>query len=193
MNAPFDVTGVTLYTERLTLRPFCQSDLEDLFTYASVDGVGQMAGWPPHQTPEASQFILNLFIEEKKVFAIEYEGKVIGSLGVECYQESKHPEFADKKCRELGFVLAKPYWGRGLMPEAVNRVIAYLFDEVGLDAIFCGHFRRNHQSARVQEKCGFRFLSYGQFQTRMGTVEEEQMNLLTREEYLRLREERKGV
>ena len=44
MNAPIDVTGVELHTQRLTLRPWRQSDLQDFFEYASVEGVGQMAG-----------------------------------------------------------------------------------------------------------------------------------------------------
>lgn len=185
MNTPIDISSVVLTTDRLTLRPFRQSDLDDFFEYASVDGVGQMAGWAPHASKENSKFILDRFIHEKKVFAIEYEGKVVGSLGIEMYNEEKHPEYADKKCREIGFVLAKHLWGKGLMPEAVNRVIAYLFDEVGLDAIFCGHFLWNTQSARVQQKCGFGFLSFGEFTTRMNTVEKERVNILTKEEYER--------
>ena len=40
-------------------------------------------------------------------------------------------------------MLSKDYWGQGIMPEAVKRVIRYLFEDVGLDAIFCGHFLRN--------------------------------------------------
>ena len=185
MNTPIDISSVVLKTNRLTLRPFRESDLDDFFEYASVDGVGQMAGWAPHTNKEDSKCILDRFINEKKVFAIDYEGKVIGSLGIENYNEEKFPEYADRQCREIGFVLAKSYWGKGLMPEAVNRVIAYLFDEVGLDVIFCGHFLWNKQSARVQQKCGFGFLSFGEFTTRMNTVEKERMNLLTKEEYER--------
>ena len=43
-----------------------------------------------------------MFIEEKKTFAIEYKGKVIGSLGIEEYDENELPEFKDKKGREIG-------------------------------------------------------------------------------------------
>ena len=59
MNAEIDISSVTLQTERLTLRPWRQSDLEDLFEYASVDGVGQMAGWKPHESRDESQRILS--------------------------------------------------------------------------------------------------------------------------------------
>lgn len=183
MNAPIDVTNVVLKTERLTLRPWQESDLDDLYEYASVDGVGQMAGWLPHKDKAESAKILKMFLDEKKTFALECEGKVIGSLGVEEYNETGFPEFAPYKCREIGYVLSKDYWGRGLMPEAVREVLRWLFEDVGLDAVFCGHFLRNTQSARVQEKCGFHFYAENRFQTSYGTWEDERVNLLTRQEW----------
>lgn len=47
MNARIDITNVTLKTKRLTLRPWQEEDLQDLYDYARVEGVGQMAGWNP--------------------------------------------------------------------------------------------------------------------------------------------------
>ena len=130
MNADIDISNVVLRTERLILRPWRMDDLNDFYEYASVDGVGQMAGWKPHESVEESRSILNMFINEKKTFAIEYEGKAIGSLGIEEYSEAELSEYHDEMGRELGFVLSKDYWGRGLMPEAVNAVIKYLFDSL---------------------------------------------------------------
>lgn len=181
MNQPIDISGVTLRTQRLVLRPWRQSDLEDFYEYASVDGVGQMAGWAPHENKEKSLEILNHFIDGKRVFAMEFQGKVIGSLGVEAYSEEKFPEFADQPCREIGFVLSRAYWGRGLMPEAVREVIRWLFEEQGVRVLLCGHFTWNDRSRRVQEKCGFRFYKAGKYTTRMGTVEDELVNILTKE------------
>lgn len=183
MNIPIDITQVTLKTDRLVLRPWKLSDIDDFYEYASVDGVGQMAGWAPHKSVEESRVILEKFISGKKVFALEHEGKVIGSLGIERYNEDKFPEFAQLKCREIGYVLSKDYWGRGLMPEAVGEVIRYLFEDLGLDAIFCGHFLKNAQSARVQEKCGFKYYSTMDYQTRMGTVEKTEVNILYRKDW----------
>ena len=82
MNAPVDVTNIRIETPRLILRPWRQRDLDDFYEYASVDGVGQMAGWLPHESVQKSQMILDLFIREKKTFALEFKenGKVIGSL-----------------------------------------------------------------------------------------------------------------
>ena len=80
MNVEIDISNVTLKTKRLILRPWKLTDLDDFFEYASVDGVGQMAGWEPHKSKDESLEILNRFIEGKKTFALEYNGKVIGSL-----------------------------------------------------------------------------------------------------------------
>ena len=158
MNRRIDITKVILKTERLTLRPWRESDLKDFYEYASVDGVGQMAGWIPHQNMEESERILSSFIQNKKTFALEYKGKVIGSLGIEKYTEELYPELDSLQGREIGYVLSKEYWGRGLMPEAAKAVIDWLFDEEKLDFILAGHFEWNRQSRSVIEKCGFRDL-----------------------------------
>ena len=180
MNATIDISNVIIKTERLTLRPWKVSDLQDLYEYASVDGVGQMAGWLPHKSIEESRQILDRFIAEKKVFALEHNGKVIGSLGIEEYSYKELPEYADKLGREIGYVLSKDYWGRGLMPEAVQAVIKYLFDEVKLDFIACGHFVENTQSMRAQEKCGFKHLKLVKYETGYGIVKDCWISVLER-------------
>lgn len=171
VNKTIDISGIILNTERLVLRPWKESDLEDFFEYASVDGVGQMAGWLPHKSIEEYRQILDKFISHKKTFALAYQGKVIGSLGVECYNEENFPEFALLKGREIGFVLSKAYWGQELMPEAVKGVIQYLFEVENLDFIMAGHFERNKQSARVIQKCGFEYVKTIPYETHYDTVE----------------------
>lgn len=178
MNADIDITGVIIKTERLVLRPFELSDLDDFYEYASVDGVGQMAGWLPHKNKEESLMILNKFVEEKRTFAITYNDKVIGSLGIEKYKEEKFPEFNGKLARELGYVLAKDYWGQGLMPEAVKAVIDYCFNTLNLDMLFCAHFVENDRSRRVQEKCGFKHYKMSKFETRYGVIKDDWTSIL---------------
>ena len=159
MNAPVDVTKIRIETPRLILRPWKESDLQDFYEYASVEGVGEKAGWNHHQSPEESRRILGFFMNGKKTFALELKenGKVIGSLGLE-------PRDADAGLephlmgREIGYVLSKDYWGRGLMPEAVKAVIDYCFETLDFDYLTCGHFDHNDRSRRVVEKCGFQFV-----------------------------------
>jgi ribosomal-protein-alanine N-acetyltransferase len=143
-----------------------------------------MAGWPPHKNKEESLAILERFIGGKRTFALELDGRVIGSLGIEKYNEEAFPELAGKKCREIGFVLSKEYWGRGLMAEAVCEVIRWLFEDVRLDIVLCGHFIWNRQSQRVQAKCGFRPYMSHEVTTKFGTVEKGTDNILTRDDWL---------
>ena len=158
MNAEFRINGVEIATERLLLRAFRDTDLEDFYEYASVDGVGEMAGWKHHESKQETQKILQSFIQKDKTFAIVWKenGKVIGSVGVEEYgMEHALTEFIAYRGREIGFVLSKAYWGKGIMTEAVQAVIAYLFQAQQLDFLLCGYYYFNAQSKRVQEKCGF--------------------------------------
>lgn len=178
VNKPIDISGIILNTQRLVLRPWKESDLEDLFAYASVDGVGQMAGWPPHKSIEESRKRLDRFISNKKTFALEYQGRVIGSCGLVNYNEEYYPELTLLKGREIGYVLSKEYWGQGLMPEAVKAVIQYLFEVEKLDFIVAGHFERNKQSARVIQKCGFEYVKTIPYETQYGTVETSIENIL---------------
>ena len=181
MNANFKVNGAVIETDRLILRAFSQNDLADFYEYASVDGVGEMAGWAHHKNIEESKEILNRFIAEDKTFAIYHKehNKVIGSLGVEKYGlESKLTEFDGYLGREIGYVLSKEYWGIGIMPEAVNAIINYLFNELNYDFLLCGYYIFNSQSKRVQEKCGFKPYRKLVIDTRLGTREPSVLNLL---------------
>ena len=162
---------------------FSQVSEEDWFAYARDPEVGPNAGWPPHQSRDVSVPILLKFITEKKTFAIEYEGRAVGSIGVERYDEELFPDLAPLRCRELGFVLSRECWGKGLMTEAVREVIRYLFEEQGLDAIVCSHYVWNDRSRRVQEKCGFRPYALCTRRTVMDTEEPSQLRVLTREAY----------
>ena len=181
MNAKVDLTAIKIETERLILRPFEPTDLDDLFDYAKVPGVGENAGWPHHKTIETSKMILSKFIDEKKTFAIVYKenNKVIGSLGVESYgNEDKLTEFNNYIGREIGYVLAKDYWGKGLGTEAVKAVISYLFNELNYDFLLCGYHDVNDRSKRVQEKCGFKPYRKLVFDTNLGTQEPGVLQLL---------------
>ena len=183
MNIPIDISGTVLRTRRLVLRPWCEADLEDFYAYASVNGVGEMAGWPHHRSVQESEAILKRFIHGRKTFALVQDGRVIGSLGIEEYDEEELPELADCRCRELGFVLAKDCWGQGLMPEAVSEAIRWMFEEQNADLLVCRHYASNRQSARVQQKCGFH--EYKRTAHR-NALEEDVIsvtNLLTRKEW----------
>ena len=171
MIAPVDVTDIRIETQRLILRPWRETDLQDLYEYASVPGVGEMAGWKHHGSLDESRMILDMFIRGKKTFALELKstGRVVGSLGLE--EPDPDPTDAEQYGREIGYVLSKDYWGMGIMTEAVRAVIEYCFLALNFDFLTCGHFLRNDRSRRVVEKCGFAYFGESRYETRYDTVE----------------------
>jgi [ribosomal protein S5]-alanine N-acetyltransferase len=144
-------------TERLRLRNWKQSDVKDVFEYTSSDLVGPRAGWPPHQSEEDSKNVINMFIEDDDVLAVELksENKVIGSLGF----HKRYPDESLKteKQREIGYVLNPKYWGNGFIPEAVKELIRIGFEDQDLEYIWCAHYDDNLKSKRVIEKNNFNF------------------------------------
>lgn len=165
MDITVDISNITLSTDRLILRTWKESDLADFFQYCSAEGVGEMAGWKRHETIEDSQKILQSFMTQKCIFAIEYKqnNKVIGSLGLHESWVDSDEKFSHLKAKDIGYVLSKDYWGQGLMPEAVKAVINFCFLSLKLDAVTCCHFLTNNQSRRVIEKCGFTYVKCDQF------------------------------
>ena len=160
MNAQIDITETVLETERLLLRSWRENDLDDLFAYASSPEVGEMAGWQSHRSIDESKARLEMYISGKNSFALELKesGKVIGALGFLGSWSDGDGAYSDLLLTELGYELAKEHWGRGLMTEAVRRAVAFLFDELSLDAVTVGCSSDNTRSCRVIEKCGFRFV-----------------------------------
>ena len=55
-------------------------------------------------------------------------------------QKINYLNFFNYQGREIGYVLSKDYWGKGLMPEAVNVVITYCFKVLKFDFLLCGYF-----------------------------------------------------
>ena len=127
--------------------------------------------------------ILDSFISGKKTFALELDGKVIGSLGIENYKEEDFPELDGLRGRSIGYVLSKDHWGKGLMPEAVKAVIRYLFETEAFDFLIVSHYVWNGQSRRVIQKSGFRYIKTIQLKTRYDTTEDTLVYLLKKEEW----------
>ena len=145
----------TVETERLRLRPWQLSDVEDMYEFAKDPLVGPDAGWLPHTSIEETRLQVEQYIESRHVFAIELktEGKVIGNIGV--YNRQPDPSKDDLSQRALGFVLNPDYWHQGYMTEAVKAVIQYCFNTLELELLWCGHFPGNMRSQKVIQRCGF--------------------------------------
>ncbi|MFU0831887.1 MAG: N-acetyltransferase domain-containing protein [Oscillospiraceae bacterium] len=176
-----------LQTNRLLLRPFQMADLNDFYAYAKHPEVGPNAGWKPHASIDESREILKTFLRNEEISAIVLKetGRVVGSIGLHSDRLS-HEGMGP--CREIGYVLARQCWGRGLMTEAVRRLQKYAFEEMGLALLTVAHFPFNTRSSRVIEKCGFRYEKTlpGAYIDYRGIALDEVCYIMTREDYTNL-------
>ena len=180
MNAEINISNVILETDRLILRAWEITDLDDFFEYASVEGVGEKAGWEHHKSKDKSLEILKMFIEEKKVFAIvlKENQKVIGSIGIEELSEELDKDLDNLVGRELGYVLNKDYWNKGIMKEAVSKVVDYCFNTLKLNFLMASYFNYNIASKRVLENLNFKFYKDIIIETRYNNIKEKSTLML---------------
>ena len=146
-----------LKTERLILRRWEDGDAESLFEYAADPDVGPIAGWPPHQSIEESRDVIKNVFNGKEAYAIclKTDDRAIGAIELKL---NGHTDLTDRddEC-ELGYWLGKPFWGQGIMPEAVKEILRHAFEKIGMTKVWAGYYEGNLKSKRVQEKSGFRY------------------------------------
>ena len=175
-----------LETERLILRRWEESDAEDLYEYASDPDVGPIAGWPAHQSLEESRDVIKNVLNGKEAYVVclKEDFKAIGAIELKL---NGHTDMTDREDEcEMGYWLGKPFWGRGIMPEAAREMLRHAFEDIGMTKVWCGYYEGNTKSKRVQEKVGFQF----QWTTedvdvpRMREKRTGHVNAITKEEWL---------
>ena len=142
-------------TDRLILRPWKETDAEELYQYAKDDRVGPIAGWPVHTSVENSCEIIRSVLSAEGTYAVilKESNLPVGSIGL-MVGKASNLDIPDAEA-EIGYWIGVPYWGKGLIPEAVNELKRYAFEELQMEKLWCGYFDGNEKSHRVQEKCGF--------------------------------------
>lgn len=175
-----------LETKRLILRKWQTSDAENLYKYASSPEVGPIAGWPIHTSVENSLDIIHTVLSAPETYAIidKHTKCAIGSIGLMIGKMSKI-EIPQTE-GEIGYWIGVPYWGQGLIPEAVNEIIRYAFNELKLEKIWCGYYDGNIKSKRVQEKCGFeyQYTKKNVSCSMLNDIRTEHITCLTKEKWL---------
>ena len=106
----------------------------------------------PYTLADAKEF-LSIVTNEMPltVFAIATEIELIGCIGLTLGQD------IHRRTAELGYWLAEPYWGRGIMTAAVTSITHFGFQELGLNRIHAEPFEHNEASVRVLKKAGFEY------------------------------------
>ena len=146
-----------LATERLVMRRWEESDAEDLYRYASDPAVGLPAGWPPHQSVDESLGVIKNVFSGPEAYAVclKSDNRAIGAIELKLKGHTDMTE-RDDEC-ELGYWIGRPFWGQGLMPEAVGEMLRHAFEDMGMNKVWCGYYDGNTKSKRVQEKAGFKY------------------------------------
>lgn len=150
---------MTLNTQRLILRPWCENDAADLFEYAKDSDVGPIAGWPPHKNIQESLDVIKNVFCGKECYAVclKENNRAIGAVELKL---NGHTDMTirDDEC-ELGYWIGKPFWGNGYIPEAVKELLRRAFEDLKMTTVWCGYYEGNKKSKRVQQKCGFEFFT----------------------------------
>lgn len=137
------------------LRKWKLSDAKDVAHFANNKKIADNLrdAFPhPYTLKDAQEFIGNCLSadESEKIFrAIEIDGKAAGSIGV--FKGSD----IYRKSAELGYWLAEPFWGRGVMSAAAAQICAEAFYKLDIVRIFAEPFATNAASRKVLEKAGF--------------------------------------
>ncbi len=111
-----------------------------------------MLSAPPHpyRPADAESFIADRMVKGNTpadcVYGIILDGQIVGIIGIE-------PN--DRGASTLGYWLAEAHWGKGLMSEAANAIVAHYFEASDAAEILSAAFVENPASIRVQEKIGF--------------------------------------
>jgi len=134
-----------LETKRLVLRPWEESDAAECYRYAKDPLVGPIAGWPAHTSIEDSLHAIHTVLSAPGTFAVIWKetGLAIGSIGLKFGDATDLTEQKDE-C-EIGFWLGVPYWGQGIMTEAVKEM-----DDAGCGS--CAYERNESRTCKLHNK-----------------------------------------
>ena len=147
-----------LETARLLLRGWEASDAEHIYAYASDPEVTAYMAWNRHTSLNASHGFLNTFAagmyqQQDLSYALcarSEPERALGGVGL-------HWRSREHKVMELGYVLARPQWGQGYVPEAGQALLQFAFQTTTVERIYAPIFSENAKSRRAAEKMGLKF------------------------------------
>ena len=136
-----------------TIRDWALGDAGSLAKYANNPRIAANLrdGFPnPYTQTDAESFLSNVSSQSPRtVFAIASDKEAIGSIGLMRGRD------VHRFTAELGYWLAEPFWGKGIMTSAVVEITDYGFAEFNLNRIYAEPYTPNLASARLLEKAGY--------------------------------------
>ena len=142
-----------LALDRSVVRSWRASDAESLARYANNRNIwiNLRDAFPhPYTLHDARDFIRAIRSRSPETtFAITVQDEAVGSIGFVLHHD------VERVSAEIGYWLAEPFWGRGIITEALAAVTAYAMQHYGLTRIYAVPFAWNAASCRVLEKAGY--------------------------------------
>lgn len=135
------------------LRPWASTDLVSLVRYANNPNIAKfmMDGFPHPYTEDNGKAFIAFATKDDPIhiFAIDVNGEAVGGIGI-------HPQAdVQRKNSELGYWLAEPFWGKGIITNAIKQLVEFGFKTYDINRIFARPYGTNIGSQKVLEKAGF--------------------------------------
>ncbi|MBQ9316918.1 MAG: GNAT family N-acetyltransferase [Atopobiaceae bacterium] len=146
-----------LLTSRLELRRLTLADAEQMYAHWAADReVTRFLTWPPHATVDVTRGVLEEWVAGYASddfyqwgIVLNETSELVGTISVVSIDD-------DVDAVEIGYCLGRAWWSKGIMTEALRRIIAFFFDEVGANRVCAKHDVDNPASGAVMAKCGMR-------------------------------------
>jgi ribosomal-protein-alanine N-acetyltransferase len=135
------------------LRPWEERDAPSLALHADNPRIARSMRdlFPsPYTLDDANRFIaMATGRRSGLMLAIEVDGDAAGGIGINPLED------VYRGTAEIGYWLAEPFWGKGIVTDAIRAIVPVAFEESGIVRLQAGIFSNNPASMRVLEKCGF--------------------------------------
>jgi len=137
--------------EGFRIRQWTLEDIPSLARHANNASISANLrdGFPYPYTEKNAEIFISANLEAPWNYAIEVNGEAVGGIGLVIGLD------VHRFSAEMGYWLAEPYWGRGIVSKAVHALTTYAFQHTDLIRIYATVFESNLASMRVLDKNGF--------------------------------------
>ena len=128
---------IAIFAEVYSKALFTQWNREALYKYAKDPAIGPVAGWPPHTSVADSLEIIRTMFAAPETYAVVLKAtdEPVGSVGI-MFGDGLHSAEMRPGEAEIGYWIGVPYWGQGLIPEAVRCLLKRCFEDLGIEMQF---------------------------------------------------------
>lgn len=149
----YEMSEMILQTPSSLLRPWSLNDRPSLVKHADCPEIAASMrdGFPsPYTLADADRFLAMATSDHPHLFmAVVVDDQAVGGIGIHLLVDIY------RRSAEIGYWVSKPYWGRGIISDAVCAILPIAFKNPDIIRIQAGVFSNNPGSMRVLEKNGF--------------------------------------